>query len=107
MRDRNTARRRSAALATTAAIAALPISTAPAAPPATAAAKSYRNCTALHRAYPHGVGRPGAHDHTSGTPVTTFKRSSALYAHNDGKSPLYSGEHDLDRDNDGIACEKR
>jgi hypothetical protein len=69
--------------------------------------RSYRSCTALHRDYPHGVGRKGARDHTSGTPVTNFKVSNTLYAYNDGKAPLHAGEHDLDRDNDGIACEKR
>jgi hypothetical protein len=61
------------------------------------AARSFKNCTALHRVYHHGVGRPGAHDHTSGTPVTNFKRSSSLYRAN----------RSLDRDRDGIACEKR
>jgi hypothetical protein len=61
------------------------------------AARSFPNCAALNRVYPHGVGRPGAHDHTSGTPVTNFKRSSSLYRANRGR----------DRDGDGIACEKR
>ena len=61
------------------------------------AAKSYQNCTALNKVYPHGVGKYGARDHTSGTPVTNFKRSRALYNANDH----------LDRDNDKIACEKR
>ena len=60
------------------------------------AAKTYANCTALNRDYPHGVGRPGAHDSTSGTPVTNFKRSRALYRANSSS----------DRDGDGIACEK-
>jgi Excalibur calcium-binding domain len=50
--------------------------------------------------HPHGVGRLGARDHTSGTPVTNFKRSTRIYrigmSHNRG----------LDRDKDGIACEK-
>jgi hypothetical protein len=58
---------------------------------------SFRNCTAMHRVYSHGVGRYGARDHTSGTPVTNFKRSTRLYLQNRG----------LDRDKDGIACEKR
>jgi Excalibur calcium-binding domain len=69
--------------------------------------RSYRNCTALNRVYPHGVGRSGAHDRTAtGQPVRNFKVSNRLYAQNDGKRPLYRGEHDLDRDNDGVACEK-
>jgi hypothetical protein len=72
------------------------------------APKSYRNCTALHKDYPHGVGRRHARDKTrSGTnPVTNFRRSNTLYAYNDGREPRHRGEHDLDRDNDRIACEK-
>ncbi|KQY58910.1 calcium-binding protein [Aeromicrobium sp. Root495] len=61
------------------------------------AATTYKNCTALHKKYPHGVGMPGAKDKTSGTPVTSFKRSKALYQANK-KS---------DRDKDKIACEKK
>jgi uncharacterized membrane protein len=62
-----------------------------------AATKTYTNCTALNKAYPHGVGRQGARDNTSGTPVTNFKVSTSLYAAN----------RRSDRDGDGIACEKR
>ena len=61
------------------------------------ASKSYPNCKALNRVYPHGVGRVGAHDHTSGSPpVTNFKRSNRLYRENRAR----------DRDGDKIACEK-
>ena len=60
------------------------------------AAKTYANCTKLNKVYPHGVGKPGARDKTSGTRVTNFKRSRALYRANKGS----------DRDGDGIACEK-
>jgi hypothetical protein len=60
------------------------------------AAKSFANCTALNKVYPHGVGKWGAKDHTSGQRVTTFKRSNDLYRANKGS----------DRDGDGIACEK-
>jgi hypothetical protein len=60
----------------------------------------WKNCTQVNKKYRHGVGRLGARDKTSGTPVTTFKRSNFLYKtamrHNRG----------LDRDRDGIACEK-
>jgi hypothetical protein len=59
-------------------------------------AKKYKNCTQLNKVYPHGVGKPGARDKTSGTPVKTFKVSKALYTLNKGS----------DRDKDGIACEK-
>jgi Excalibur calcium-binding domain len=58
----------------------------------------YQNCKALNARYPHGVGRFGARDHTSGTPpVTNFRRSNRLYRQNKAR----------DRDGDGIACEKR
>lgn len=60
------------------------------------AAKTFANCTKLNKVYPHGVGKPNAVDRTSGTRVTTFKRSLALYRANSGS----------DRDRDGIACEK-
>ena len=67
--------------------------------PADAAAKKYANCTALNKVYKHGVGRKGAKDKVSGhtKPVTTFTVNSTVYAANSKK---------LDRDHDGIACEK-
>ena len=65
--------------------------------PAEAAAKTYSNCTKLNKAYKHGVGKPGARDHTSGKPVTSFTRNKAVYLKNTGR----------DRDKDGIACEKK
>ena len=73
-----------------------------AAPPADAASKPrvFANCTALHQVYPHGVGKVGAHDkgkNKNFRPVTTFKRDNALYQAN----------RTLDRDHDGVACEKR
>jgi hypothetical protein len=69
--------------------------------------KSYKNCESLHEDYPHGVGRKNARDKTrSGRPVTDFKVSSEIYAYNDGKARR-PGEKDLDRDNDGVACERR
>jgi Excalibur calcium-binding domain len=63
----------------------------------------WNNCTSVHTRYPHGVGRLNARDHTrSGTPgVTTFKRSTRLY----NTAMRYNS--DLDRDKDGVACEKR
>lgn len=76
--------------------AAAPATAASSTDVAVARAKTYKNCTALQRDYPHGVGLPNARDKTSGTPVTNFKRSKALYRANT-KS---------DRDKDGIACEK-
>ena len=73
---------------------------ATAGPAGAAATGTWKNCTSVNHKYHHGVGRAGAHDKTSGTPVTNFKHSTKLYKiamrHNKG----------LDRDKDGIACEK-
>lgn len=62
------------------------------------AARNYQNCTALNRDFPHGVGKPGAVDHVSGStqPVRNYHVSRTLYNANSGK----------DRDHDKIACEK-
>lgn len=67
----------------------------------TAIPPPYKNCTQLNKKYPHGVGKVGARDKTkSGDPVTNFKRNTKVYntamSHNKG----------LDRDKDGVACEK-
>jgi|1185.fasta_scaffold365138_2 hypothetical protein len=61
----------------------------------------YKNCTNLHKTFPHGVGRSKATDHTSGRRVTTFKHSTAEY------NKAFKANRGLDRDRDGIACEKR
>lgn len=79
---------------------AVPASAAP-------APKSYKNCTELNKVYPHGVGRKGAKDKTTGKRVTTFRVDNTLYGYNDGGAVRHRGEYNLDRDNDGIACEKR
>lgn len=72
---------------------------------ATPTATAYRTCKQLNAKYPHGVGRKGAKDRTSGKRVTNFTRNNHVYW-------LYSSSkgkriRDLDRDNDGIACERR
>jgi hypothetical protein len=59
-----------------------------------------KNCSAVNKKYKHGVGRRRARDKTSGTPVTTFRRSTALYL------IAMKWNKGLDRDKDGIACEK-
>ena len=61
---------------------------------------SYANCTALRMTYPNGIGRAGAVDRTSGTPVTTW------VADTNGYNRAINANDDLDRDNDGIACEQ-
>jgi hypothetical protein len=60
----------------------------------------YKNCTAFNKWFPHGIGRLHARDKTSGTPVTTFRRSNRLYR------LVMSYNRGLDRDKDGIACEQ-
>jgi hypothetical protein len=60
----------------------------------------WKNCTVVNRRYPHGVGKLRAHDKTSGVPVTNFKRSTTLY------NTAMHYNKGLDRDKDGIACEK-
>jgi hypothetical protein len=68
-----------------------------------AAAKApplYKNCTNLNKKYPHGIGRAHARDHSSGSHVTTFFRSDRLYR------VAMSYNRGLDRDKDGIACER-
>jgi hypothetical protein len=62
---------------------------------------AYQNCTNLQKTYPHGIGRATARDKTSGKPVTTFRKDTAGY----NKAMKYN--KGLDRDKDGIACEKR
>ena len=70
---------------------------------ATSASGIYANCKAYNKKYPHGVGKAHAKDHVSGSskPVTTFKHSDALY------KAAMAHKKDLDRDKDGVACEKR
>jgi hypothetical protein len=71
------------------------------APSADAATGIYKNCTALHTKWKHGVGRAKAHDHTSGTPVTTFFHSTKQY------NTAINKNSRLDADKDGIACEQK
>lgn len=42
--------------------------------------EAYKSCTALAKVYPHGVGKPGAHD--KGGKVTGFTRDAKTYALN-------------------------
>ena len=70
------------------------------APPASAA-PNYRNCTELQKSYPHGIGRADAKDKTTGRPVTNFRRDTPGY------NKAMKANPGLDRDKDGIACEKR
>ncbi|MFT4295673.1 MAG: excalibur calcium-binding domain-containing protein [Micropruina sp.] len=61
----------------------------------------YKNCTALNKKYKHGVGRANAKDKVSrGKPVKNFTKSTKIY----NEAMKYN--RGLDRDKDGIACEK-
>lgn len=64
-------------------------------PSSYAAAKKFKNCTALNKVYPGGVALPGAIN-AGGATKKEPKYDKALYTANK-KS---------DRDGDGIACEK-
>ncbi|RYU14818.1 excalibur calcium-binding domain-containing protein [Nocardioides iriomotensis] len=72
--------------------------------------RTYPSCKSLNRDFKHGVGRRGAVDKTSSERVTNFTRNTRVYLLNDGpRTPgaaMGQGQYDLDRDNDGIACEK-
>jgi hypothetical protein len=80
---------------------AVVVSVAPA-PAATGAIPApWRSCKVVNERFPHGVGRRFAHDRRkSGDPVTNFRRSTLIYRRAMRYNP------DLDRDRDGIACEK-
>jgi hypothetical protein len=69
--------------------------------------KAYANCAALNKVYPHGVARAKTvvDKTTSRYKVRNFFVDPKTYALNDGRVPPL--QYDLDRDNDGIACEKR
>lgn len=92
-------RRKFAAMAATVMMGSLLVVPATA-EPAVAKPGWTKNCTALNKKYPHGLGKKNATDKTKGTPVTNFKRSTKLYK----KAMKYN--KGLDRDKDGIACEK-
>jgi len=71
--------------------------------PAEAVSYHYKNCTALHKHFKHGVGKSGANDKVRGKtkPVTNFKKSTKIY-----KAAIKYNRR-LDADHDGVACEKR
>jgi Excalibur calcium-binding domain len=60
----------------------------------------WKSCKQVHSRYPHGVGKLHAHDSTTGTPVTSFRRSTKLY------NLAMKYNRGLDRDRDGIVCEQ-
>ena len=60
----------------------------------------WKNCSHVNQKYRHGVGKLHARDRTSDVPVTNFFHSTRLY------NKAMSFNRGLDRDKDGIACEK-
>ena len=98
-----------AALAVGASVA-IPLSAAPADASHQGKDRTYSSCDSLNKDFRHGVGRRGAVDKTSGKRVTTFTRNTTVYLLNNGPrtdgAAVGKGQYDLDRDNDGIACEK-
>lgn len=82
------------------AAAAILVSAAPAPAATSTIPARWKNCKVVNKRYPHGVGKLRAHDRTSGTPVTNFRRSTRLYLQ------AMSYNKRLDADKDGIACEK-
>lgn len=90
--------RPAAALATAAFVLLAPLPAAQAAAPA-----PYTNCTVLHKTWPHGIGRANAVDKVpaGAKRVTTFRRDTKGY------DKAMRANRGLDRDRDGIACEKR
>jgi hypothetical protein len=68
-----------------------------------AAPVKYKNCKKLNAVYPTGVAKEGAVDTktVNGTKVVVTTNGTPVY---DAK--LYKKNKGLDRDKDGIACEK-
>ena len=100
--------RRHAALALAAALAVSPIVVVPAvASPAltvAAAAKRYKNCTAVNKAYAGGIARDAKAVNTKTVRGKKVKAAST-YRPKVSKS-LDTANKSLDRDKDGIACER-
>jgi hypothetical protein len=60
------------------------------------AAKTYANCTAMHKVYKHGVAKSG---------TAANKQVRAGYGRPAVKPKVYAANTKSDRDKDGTACE--
>jgi hypothetical protein len=71
--------------------------------PANAATVKYKNCKALNKVHPSGVAKPGAIDtkKVKGKKVPVTKTGTPTFS-----AALYKKNKGLDRDKDGVACEK-
>ncbi|MBD8060186.1 excalibur calcium-binding domain-containing protein [Cellulomonas sp. JH27-2] len=98
-------RRTLAAVVTAAALLVVPAAAAQAAPVHTAAhATSYKNCTALHKKYAGGVAK-SSKVHNTKTSHGKKVRAASTYKPK-VSAALYAANKKLDRDKDGIACER-
>jgi hypothetical protein len=61
---------------------------------------SFKNCTALHKKYPGGVAKAGVKYNLVSGKKKAFKVKPKI------STALYKANKSLDRDKDGIACEK-
>lgn len=71
--------------------------------PANAATVKYKNCKALNKVHASGVAKPGAQDtkKVKGKKVAVTTSGVPTY-----DAALYKKNKKLDRDKDGIACER-
>ena len=71
--------------------------------PATAATVKYKNCSKLNAVHASGVAKPGAQDTKKVKGKKVVVTTSGVPTYN---ASLYKKNKGLDRDKDGIACEK-
>ncbi|TWX35610.1 excalibur calcium-binding domain-containing protein [Frigoribacterium sp. ACAM 257] len=72
---------------------------------ATTAAKTYANCTAVQKAWSGGIAKPGVKVNLV-TPAKGAVEKRKLKGTVKFDKALYAANSKLDRDKDGIACEK-
>ena len=84
-------------------IAMLVVTTLGISPVLAADATKYKNCTALNKVYPGGISMTGAVDMTkkNGKLIPAKPKKGAVI-----DDAVYGANKKLDRDKDGIACEK-
>ena len=71
-----------------------------AAPAADAAPKTFKNCTAVNKVHAGGIARKGVKGNTAKGKVVPFKTRPVF------DTALYEANKKMDRDKDGIACER-
>ena len=84
----------------TCAVLAFALVVGTAVPASAAPVKTYANCSALHVKYPGGVAKAGVKYNKVNGRNTKFKVKPYI------STALYNANKNLDRDKDGIACEK-